>query len=264
MSIELEAQKLNACLDGELDLMSQLEIEQRIQAEPALRAQVHALRQLREALRGGADYHLAPAALRERVAALSVATPAAGSLRRTDGDGAGAWRRWTAWRPLLAGCGVVAAVAALAIPLVPGWRGRDERLQQEVIASHVRSMLGEHLLDVVSSDHHTVKPWLSSKLDFSPPVPTRAIAGAEFAGGRVDYLGGRPVAALVYRHGAHVVNAYVWPNHAADSATTTSTERGYQIAHWTQAGMAYWVISDVNRDEFAALVRGIAQAGVDP
>ena len=130
-----------------------------------------------------------------------------------------------------------------------------------MVASHVRSTLGEHLVDVASSDHHTVKPFLSSKLGFSPPVAALPLEGSTLLGGRVDYLDGRPVAALVYRQGQHVVDAFVWPDAGADRAPVFGAARGYRTAHWTQAGMTHWVISDLNEAEFQALVRVMQRVG---
>jgi anti-sigma factor RsiW len=116
---------------------------------------------------------------------------------------------------------------------------------------------------VASSDHHTVKPWLSSKLDFSPPVKELQIPDSVFLGGRVDYLDGRPVAALVYRQGAHVVNSFVWPSGGKDSKPDFLEERGFRTAHWSQGGMNHWVISDVNVEEFKAVVRAVRLADSD-
>ena len=130
-------------------------------------------------------------------------------------------------------------VVAVSLNLVWLRSAQDERLLDDVVASHVRSTLGQHLVDVASSDHHTVKPWLSSKLDFSPPVNELPIPGSVFVGGRVDYLDGRPVAALVYRQGQHVVNAFVWPSSEKDSKPAFSRERGFQTAHWSSGGMTH-------------------------
>jgi anti-sigma factor RsiW len=141
---------------------------------------------------------------------------------------------------------------------------QDERLLDDVVASHVRSTLGEHLVDVASSDHHTVKPWLSSKLDFSPPVAELQLPGSAFLGGRVDYLGGRPVAALVYRQGPHVVSSFIWPATGKDSRPEFAEARGFQTAHWTHGGMHHWVISDVNRGEFDAVVAAIRATETSP
>ena len=127
----------------------------------------------------------------------------------------------------------------------------------EALASHVRSTVGPHLVDVLSSDHHAVKPFLSSKLGFSPPVSELPLTGSVFVGGRVDYLDGRPVAALVYRQGEHVVNSFVWPETARDSNPEFATERGYRIAHWLQGGMHHCVISDVDPEEFRRLVEAV-------
>ena len=264
MTAPNERQQLNAFVDGELDLKSQLDIEQQLESNAALRRQVDEMRQLREAVREHADYHPAPDALRRRMATLiasSQATPAAPSPARASAIGE-AVQRWLGWRPLAASLSF-AAVLAVAVNLVWLQSSRDDRLTDDVVASHVRATLGQHLVDVSSSDHHTVKPFLSSKLGFSPPVSELQIPGSVFLGGRVDYLDGRPVAALVYKQGEHVVNSFVWPSTASESKPSFSTERGYLTAHWSHNGMNHWVVSDVNREEFRTVVDAIATADID-
>jgi anti-sigma factor RsiW len=131
----------------------------------------------------------------------------------------------------------------------------EERTEHDVIASHARAIVAQHLVDVASSDHHTVKPWLSARLDFSPPVDPPA--GSELLGARIDYVDGRPVATLVLRHAGHTVDHFVWPVNASDAAVASASERGFQLAHWTRAGMRHWVVSDLNAQEFAVLVRAL-------
>ena len=260
MRSEIEPQTLNAFVDGELDALGQREIEQRMAHDDSLRAEVDALRHLRQSVRDLADYHVAPVAFRQRIASMVPASPA---LSTRTLAGKGILHQWFDWRPMM----VSFAALALAVwTLNPaGWRpSHDDRLGEEVVASHVRSTLGQHLVDVASSDHHKVKPWLSSKLDFSPPIPESLLPGSVFLGGRVDYLDGRPVAALVYQQGEHVVNSFVWPTTAGDSAVVFSAERGFQMAHWSRAGMSHWVISDVNREEFSAIARAIEVARGEP
>lgn len=263
MKPDIDHRQLNAFVDGELDLTSQLEIEERIVQDAALRAQVEGLRQLRATVRVSADYHAAPAALRQRAATLAAARMTTSAQSSAGLIAALRWQHWLAWRPMAAAFGL-AALLTLGTRLAWLHPAQDQRLAEEVVASHVRSTLGQHLVDVASSDRHTVKPWLSSKLDFSPPVRELQIPGSTFLGGRVDYLDGRAVAALVYRQGQHVVNSFVWPTSATDSRTDFSAERGFQIAHWSRNGMNHWVISDVNREEFAAVVSGIEGVGSEP
>ena len=264
--------QLDAFIDGELDLKSQLEIERRMESDAALRRQVEDLRQLRSAVRGHASYHAAPDTLRARLAQLaSVDAGAAGpaeartarpaARRHAPGRAAAeaVWR-WLAWRPLVASFGF-AAVLAVALNMALMQSVKDDRLVDDVVASHVRATLGQHLVDVASSDHHTVKPFLSARLGFSPPVNELQLPGCVFLGGRVDYLDGRPVAALVYKFGEHIVNAFIWPASGRDREPAFQMERGFRIARWSQGDMEHWVISDVNGEEFKRLVRSMVSAG---
>jgi anti-sigma factor RsiW len=261
MSLSNDTLQINAFVDGELDLAAQLEMEARLAADPALRRQVEESRQLRASIREGADYHAAPPGLRARLTARLAPPPAAAApVAPTPRPGAlaQAVQRWFGWRPLAASMSL-ALVLALAINVAWLQTSRQEQLGEDVLASHVRSVLGQHLVDVASSDHHTVKPFLSSRLGFSPPVDALQVPGSVFLGGRVDYLDGRPVAALVYRQGEHIVNSFVWPGQGGDSTPSYAAQRGYQTAHWTHRGMHHWVISDVNREEFRAIVKAVQQ-----
>ena len=259
--------QLHAFVDAELDLTTQLEIEARLETEASLRQRIDEIRETRSAVREHAEYHAAPDSLRQRLASAMLPAPTPVTARapavmraprpELGARGVPAWlQRWLGWRPLAAARSVV-AVLAVALDLASLTSSRDERLAQEVVASHVRSTLGQHLVDVASSDNHTVKPFLSARLGFSPPVEALPIPGSVFLGGRIDYLDGRPVAALVYRQGEHVVNSFMWPSDASERAPGFAFERGYQTARWTQQGMTHWVISDVNREEFGAIVRAI-------
>lgn len=246
-----------AFVDGELGLDAQLAIEARLANEPALRRQVDETRELRGVLREGAAYHVAPDELRSRMAALlAPSVSPLPSARLSGSTSSKATNRWFAWRPLALSLSV-AALLMVTVNLAWLQNSQEQQLGDDVLASHVRSTLGEHLVDVASSDHHTVKPFLSARLGFSPPVSELGLAGSVFLGGRVDYLDGRPVAALVYRQGQHIVNAFVWPGSSADSRPSFASQRGYRTAHWSAHGMNHWVISDVNADEFQAVVDAV-------
>jgi len=261
MKTNEDSWKIDAFVDGELDLAGQLEMEQRMEHDDALRAHVASIRALSIAAREKADRSKAPAALRERISGLAKASrpQAEPTLPRRQGVAqqlASALNGWLDWRPLVVS---MAAAVMLAVTLnaVLLRSSKQERLMDEAVASHVRSTVGTHLVDVLSSDHHTVKPFLSARLGFSPPVAELPLPGSLFVGGRVDYLDGRPVAALVYRQGEHIVNSFVWPDSAGNSNPEFATERGYRIAHWAQGGMHHCVISDVNREEFQRLVDAV-------
>ena len=160
--------------------------------------------------------------------------------------------------------GLAAAMALLFGLLFVNRTGLFQRfgapsLVDEVVASHVRSMLAAHLLDVSSSDKHTVKPWFDGRLKFAPPVQDFADHGFRLIGGRLDYLGGREAAALVYQRNKHIINLFIWPSGSAGSSSVRShSSNGYNTLNWNRNGFEWWAISDVNADDlqaFAGLAR---------
>jgi anti-sigma factor RsiW len=263
MNLQNDTLRLNAFVDGELDLAAQLEIEEQLRSDAGLRRQVDEIRQLQAAVRERGDYHAAPAALRARMATLMAPSKEAPPAQAPAPKAplADVLRRALSWRRLAASISF-ALVCAFALNVAWLQASREERLSDDVVASHVRSMLGQHLLDVASSDHHTVKPFLSARLGFSPPVDELRIPGSTFLGGRIDYLEGQPVAALVYKKGEHIVNSFIWPTSGSDSTPRFSQDRGFRTAHWSHSGMKHWVISDLNPQEFDTLVKAIQRGDV--
>lgn len=154
--------------------------------------------------------------------------------------------------------GVAAGVLITSISAHLFFLPSQDALAEELVTSHVRSLMVDHLSDVASTDQHTVKPWFSGKLDYAPPVQDFANRGFALMGGRIDYVEHRAVAALVYQHKGHVINAFVWPAAQADSSVRQRTRRGFNMIEWNAEGMKYWVVSDVSLDdleEFARLTR---------
>jgi len=138
----------------------------------------------------------------------------------------------------------------------------DLALQDQIVASHVRSLLADHLADVKTSNQHTVKPWFNGKIDFAPPVVDLAGVGFPLVGGRVDYIDGKVVAALVYRRGGHVINLFIWPR--APERDASAAHDGYNIREWSQGGLAYWAISDISAEDLTGFRdRFIAAAGAE-
>jgi anti-sigma factor RsiW len=132
-------------------------------------------------------------------------------------------------------------------------RSRGNALAEEVISSHVRSLLATHLLDVPSTDQHTVKPWFDGKLKFSPPVPDFADRGFPLIGGRLDYVAGREVAAVVYRRNKHIINLFIWPSESGRGAGLQSfVKDGYNVLHWDRNGFEFWAVSDVSAEALRA------------
>jgi anti-sigma factor RsiW len=132
-------------------------------------------------------------------------------------------------------------------------RSHSNSIAQDVISSHVRSLLATHLFDVPSTDQHTVKPWFDGKLKFSPPVHDFAEHGFRLTGGRLDYLNGREVAALVYQRRLHIINLFIWPSESSRNTVATSfSQDGYNVLHWAHEGFEFWAVSDVNAEDMRA------------
>jgi anti-sigma factor RsiW len=136
--------------------------------------------------------------------------------------------------------------------------GESDRIAQEVLASHVRATLGNRLVDVASSDQHTVKPWLSARLAFSPPVADFSGQGFELRGGRLDYVDGQSVAVLVYQRRQHLIDVFVWPARE-ETAAQTLTRDGFTIERFAGGGMSFSLVSDLNRNELGDLARLLAE-----
>jgi len=250
---------LHGYLDGELDLVRNLEFEQHLQACPACSQSLEQQQHLRTTLSGAGLYRPAPARLRERLQ---------NRLREADpADETAAPPPWRRWRPER----LLAVAASLALLALSGWAvlqvaskssGRD-LLVKELVASHVRSqLLLSHVTDVESSNSHTVKPWFDGKVNFAPPVRDFADQGFPLKGGRLDYLDDQPVAALVYKRREHVINLFIWkPADAADSPVQRKTQQGFHLVHWTSGGLTYWAVSDLNREDLETLVSLVQKVG---
>jgi anti-sigma factor RsiW len=238
---------LHAYVDGELDVIRSLEIEAHLKECQACAQEQRSLQALHEAVGAGELYHLASASLRKRVrTALHEESKTVAAPHRL------------LWGFL--GLGAVAVLIAV-VAWAGFMRGRDATAQggliaQEVISGHMRSLMGDHLTDITYSDKHVVKPWFAGRLDFSPVVGDWAAQGYSLVGGRLDYIGGRSVAALVYKLRDHVINLFTWPSRPGEDASVQgSSYQGYNVFHWTQAGMTYWAISDLNEGDLRAFVR---------
>ena len=191
---------------------------------------------LRAALRTSAPGYQAPASLKKKVRR---------ALKREAKPDRQSFSPW-----LVLATGAAFALLLLSFAFYQTTRASRHAIADELIASHVRSLLGTHLVDVVSSDQHTVKPWFNGKVDFAPEVRDLAAKGFPLVGGRLDYLHGRTVVALVYRRNKHPINLFIEPAPTkANTTPSTLTQRGYNLVHWTRDGMIYWAVSDLNTTE---------------
>jgi anti-sigma factor (TIGR02949 family) len=236
---ELEG-RLDPYVDGELDKDAAREVNAHLQGCPSCARLVASRQALRSAIRSQLPRYSAPDLLRSRVrSALRQHRPSSRSYRAL-----GPW---------------LAAAAALTLIVGGTWQiamrqASGDRLGQDLIASHVRSLIPGHLIDVVSSDQHTVKPWFNGRIDFSPTVPDLADRGFPLVGGRLDYVAGHPVAVIVYTRRQHVINLFMWST-AGVSEAAGPGQRGYHLIHWTSSGTSHWAVSDLNQAELEEFVR---------
>jgi anti-sigma factor RsiW len=243
MNCEAVRTFLDAYSTDELDLVGATQVEEHLAACPACAEELAELKSLRRTLKDPSLRFTAPAALRGRIEA----------NREPAGHG-------SAWR--------VARIAAVALLFLVPWfawywsatRSDATQLADEITSSHVRSLMSDHLLDVPSTDQHTVKPWFAGKVDFSPVVVDLSGDGFPLVGGRLDYVQKRAVAAIVYQRNKHVINVFVWPTGDADAPTRSSMHAGYNLVTWMSGGLKYVAVSDVNAQELDRLVSLIRSA----
>ena len=261
MNCEEAVKLMDGYLDGELDPITSQAIEQHLRdcacCDQAYKTHASLIR----AIGNATPYFKASAELRERIQS-SLRKETSEQPVRNGVRGAQVLfhkrqsePRSIFWEPPWNWLGLAAAIifgAIIALNVAPRFQRpeADQFLATQLIASHVRSLMASHLTDVASSDQHTVKPWLDTKLDFAPPVVDLSSEGFPLIGGRLDYLDNRPAAVLIYQRRKHFINLFVWPA-ASDSAKTTKaiTHQGYQLLHWADPDFNYWAVSDVNAND---------------
>jgi anti-sigma factor RsiW len=212
-------------------------------------------RKLGDALRDALPTYKAPEELREwaRAQASVMSLPVARS-NRTRNMGRLAYA---------AGLIVAVALGSAGERLIVARSDRSTAqgmLVSSLVDTHVRSLMADHLTDVLSSDHHTVKPWFAGKVAFAPFVPELQAQGFPLIGGRVEVVSGHTAAALVYGRGPHKINLFIWPVSAVDAGPPTAWYNGYSLVHWTDRGLSYWAVSDAAASELNAFERAYQSA----
>ena len=238
---------LHPYVDGELDLLTARQTEQHLRTCADCRAVEKAVRALRETVASNQPAYRVPSDLRRNVRA---------ALRREAKTTEKTLNPW-----VIFATGAACALVVLGAVLFQTTRAsRNNSLVDEVVADHVRSLLATHLVDVASSNQHTVKPWFDGKIDFAPEVRDWSGDGFPLIGGRLDYLDSKTVVALVYHRNKHPINVFIMPA-ATDRDTSPSavTRRGYNVLSWTHNGMKYWAVSDLNETELRQFTELLTQ-----
>ena len=263
MNCEELARWIGPLLDGELDARNTLEVQAHLAACPACQRRYEVNEALKSNIRRLDLAYAAPASLRLRIDEALQAemsggavpsrpvSPAAGTRVEVGASRSRSRpRQWFMW----AGWPVAVAASALLATVLLQQRSLEA---DDVVAAHVRSLLVDHLSDVVSTSHHTVKPWFAGKIDFSPPVPDLASLGFELVGGRLDYLQSQPVAAVIYRKHGHIINVLIGqPGHGLDKLPGSGHIQGYSLRSWRQGGLDLVAVSDIDPRELENLERG--------
>ena len=239
MECEDVCPRLDAYLDGEVAEAERALLHQHLAGCPECGPEMVALERLHHDIRHGAPVYRAPEALRRQLRSM---------LRREAAASAPSAPRAAGWLAYAASMLIAIAVGSGGTVLLTGERQNDT-VANEVIDSHLRSLLGTHLTDVASSDKHTVKPWFAGRSDLSPPGVDLAAEGFPLIGGRLDMIRGKPVPALVYRAGKHIINVFVLPAWPDDFGETLA-RRGYTLRHWDEGDLGYWAVSDASPNEF--------------
>jgi anti-sigma factor RsiW len=240
---------LHALLDGELDAGHARDVEMHMETCPRCAGQMRAYREMQHVLSGAQLRYSAPESLRRRIEA-ALPSPSPSLLPRPQSQ---VTNRRAVLKGFVMGSALTTALAASVVIGVIR-TDQDQRLFDEVLTAHVRSLQGEHLTDVRTSDQHTVKPWFNGKLDVAPPVVDLGAQGFELIGGRLDYIDGRPTACIVYRRRAHVINLFVTQAAGSDRHATSATMQGFNMRRWSTQGLELFAVSDINAQELQEFV----------
>jgi anti-sigma factor RsiW len=239
---------LDAYMDRELDVVTAVEFERHLEECSACRAICRQYQDLHDSVRARLPYFQSPPELEGKIQ-IQLRSD---SRVRDRAIQKHPFPRSRAWA--LAAAIALLLIFSAALFRTLGHSPASQLLADQVVSSHIRSLMANHLTDVVSSDQHTVKPWFSGKLDFAPVVKDLSSEGFSLVGGRLDYLNNRPVAALVYKRRQHIINLFLWPSSQSDSAPRSTTINGYNVVHGIQSHMAYWAVSDLNAGELKQFV----------
>lgn len=235
---------LHAYIDNELDLMRSMELEDHLAECADCAQQVASFRALRAAVAVPELRYAASDDFRQRL--MQQLHRADRPRVREQKMRSLPWWNWAA----AAACLLIAIGGLL---LYSGTRN-DQTVARELVADHVRSLMASHLTDVLTSDQHTVKPWFTGKLDFSPRVRDLSADGFELIGGRLDYADGHSVAAIVYQRRKHLINLFTWPTKSGDESPHATAQQGFTLIEWRQDGMYYCAVSDLNQQELGEFV----------
>ena len=239
---------LDGYFDGELDLIGNLEIERHLQDCQNCAQVQQNIQALHSAIKDESLYFKAPANLQKRVR-LAVREAGKGEPQR----GVLSWR----WLSVAASVALVGLIIWAIVSIQPR-PAADDLLAQEIVSGHIRSLMANHLTDMPSSNNHTVKPWFDGKLDFAPPVADLTAQSFPLIGGRLDYIGNKAVAALVYQRQQHLINLFIWlSNDQAGSGNKMITRQGYNLIHWDKSGMSFWAVSDLNLSELQEFAQAL-------
>jgi anti-sigma factor RsiW len=238
---------IEADADGELDLIRHLELEAHLRTCPDCARRAEGAHARRAALRRALPRFAAPPRLVERIRT---------SLAAEDVRPAAPARRAPVVLPVW---NVVGLAASLALAVIGGYawgqaRARGTALFDEAVTDHVRSLQASHLMDVVSTDQHTVKPWFIGKIDFSPPVADLADTGFPLVGGRLDHLDGRSAAALVFKRRQHAINLFIWPVSGGAASSRRDRQNGYNARTWSQGGLNFMAVSEISSEELEQFI----------
>jgi anti-sigma factor RsiW len=245
-----ESLRAQAYFDRELDSPGAAEIERHALHCGRCCRSLEDLKQVRAALRRELEYRNVPAALQARVArALNHPSVELTPVHRRKLRN---WQPWPFWQGAFTGIGSTAIAASLAFFAVS--QPSTISLSEELVSAHVRSLMPEHLIDVVSTDKHTVKPWFSGHADVSPAVADFASQGYTLIGGRADYFDHQRAAVVIYRHNSRVINVFSW-HRSRESLPTSTTRDGYHLAFWASGDLAYCAVSDIEWDELLGLAK---------